>query len=370
MSLSGSGPPLGVPQPEELEISLFGPGYGECIVLHLGDGRWMIVDSCVDARSGRPAALDYLEAIGVDPAAQVAVILATHWHDDHVRGLADVLRACERARFMCSNAFHADEFLTLIESQAIGTARLSPGAREFADVLSVLRERRSAGSVVDGAKRFVLEGALVHRSPRCEVLALSPSSASVEHAVKAIARLLPSHLQPHLRVPAPKQNAASVALWVNGISGTALLGADLEWHENDDRGWGAVLALAPEGIAGLVKVPHHGGASAHDERMWSVLLAPEPAAMLTPWRRGGRELPTDEDRHRICGLTPDAVIAGRASSKPRRYETAVERTLNEVAASRRTVGDRVGHVRARCAPVDAGGWRVEAIHNAERLCAT
>jgi hypothetical protein len=103
--------------------------------------------------------------------------------------------------------------------------------------------------------------------------------------------------------------------------------------------------------------------------MWDKLLQREPAAILTPWRLGGKQLPSDDDRRRICGLAPGAAIAGRASSKPERYaERAVDRTLNEVATSRRSVGDRVGHVRARCAPSDQGKWRVDLIHNARRLC--
>jgi beta-lactamase superfamily II metal-dependent hydrolase len=368
MNSTGNKADLCTPESDELEISLFGPGFGECLVIHLGDERWMIVDSCVDARTGRPAAIRYLEDIGVAYADKVAVILATHWHDDHVRGLSETVRACENARFVCSNALQTNEFLVLVESRASGTERLSPGVLEFSNVLSVLRARKAAGVNPDRVKRFVLENAIVDRSAKCEVIAMSPSTAAVEQASKAIASLLPQRLQPHLRVTAPKQNEASVALWLKGASGTALLGADLERRASDDRGWGAVVALAPEGTATLVKLPHHGGKTGHDRRMWDRLLQPRPDAMLTPWSLGGASLPTDEDRRRICALAPDAVIAGHASSKPRRYARAIERTLNEVATARRAIGDRVGHIRARCGPADCGQWRVELIHEAQHLC--
>ena len=44
------------PSAREIEVSLFGPGYGECVLVHLGEGQWMIVDSCVEqGSSSQPA---------------------------------------------------------------------------------------------------------------------------------------------------------------------------------------------------------------------------------------------------------------------------------------------------------------------------
>ena len=83
------------PRADEIEISLFGPGCGESLVLHLGHGDWMIVDSCIDNVSAGPASLRYLRDLGIDPARQVKWILTTHWHDDHIRGLSATLRLCE-----------------------------------------------------------------------------------------------------------------------------------------------------------------------------------------------------------------------------------------------------------------------------------
>jgi hypothetical protein len=58
---TGSAVDIDLPNADELEISLFGPGYGESLALHLGNGQWMIVDSCVDSSSRRAAALGYLD---------------------------------------------------------------------------------------------------------------------------------------------------------------------------------------------------------------------------------------------------------------------------------------------------------------------
>lgn len=370
MISAGSEPALSTPAAEQIEVSLFGPGYGESLAVHLGDGRWMIVDSCIDPESRSPAALDYLDSIGVDCSEAVAVVVATHWHDDHIRGLADVVKRCDKARFACSSAFHRRELLDLISTPASATARISAGTSEFARVLSIVRDRRLAGVLSGGSVTLLTENTIVDRSQRCEVLALSPSSASVERALVALADLLPEHLRPQLRVLAPEPNAASVALWITGDSHTALLGADLETEEDDDRGWGAVVAFSParRGVAGLVKVPHHGSVTAHDQRMWDVLLAPSPNAILTPWHRGRNQLPSDADGDRICALAPDAVIAGRAERKTPKYDRAVERTLREAGIARRSATGRMGHVRARSVLSEPSEWCVELVAEAQRLC--
>lgn len=357
----------GPPRADELEVSLFGPGYGESLAVHLGESQWMIVDSCVDA-SGRPPSLAYLESLGVDCAADVAAVVATHWHDDHVRGLADVLEACERARFLCPVALSSKEFLKLTQANPAGADRTTSGVRELGRALDIARARKKRGRPQAGPV-LVAENQVIYEGGQCDVRALSPSSAATETALRAIAELLPAELRPHLRVVPPKQNECSVALWLRGDAGSALLAADVERQTTDDRGWGAVVALAParSGRASLVKVPHHGSETAHDARMWDELLSLEPSAMLTPWSLGGRSLPSRSDRERIAVLAPDARLVGNVGVKPKRYDGAVERTLKEAALSRETALGRMGHTRARCDPARPGEWRVEAVANSTLL---
>lgn len=47
------------PNSDQIELTLFGPGFGECIAVHFGEGRWIVVDSCIDKKTGNPAVLDY-----------------------------------------------------------------------------------------------------------------------------------------------------------------------------------------------------------------------------------------------------------------------------------------------------------------------
>ena len=92
------------PERSEIEVSLFGPGYGESIVLHLGENLWLIVDSCLDPLTGDPAPLTYLHHLHIDLATAVRWVVATHWHDDHIRGLGRIMHVCKAAEFVCSAA--------------------------------------------------------------------------------------------------------------------------------------------------------------------------------------------------------------------------------------------------------------------------
>jgi hypothetical protein len=370
VSSTGKSSSPGRPDADELEISLFGPGYGEALAIHVGNASWILVDSCLDTRTGRPAALAYLEDIGVDYSRQVVLVLATHWHDDHVRGLAEVVRRCASARFAYSGALRTPEFFVLVESPGLGTERVTSGVQEFADILALLRERQAASGSSGGLLRIAVEEVNLHSSATCVIRALSPSEATIQQAMKAIADLIPEYKATHKRVSSPTPNLASVAVWVDGGTASALLGADLERDARDDKGWGAVLALQPaaNGRAKLAKLPHHGSASGHDQRMWDQLLDQQPEAMLTPWNRGLKPLPTEDDRRRICELAPAAVIAGKGPSRPANYSPAVERTLREAGATRLTATGRTGHVRARSSPSDSGTWRIERVREAQPLC--
>jgi len=78
------------------------------------------VDCFVVSENGHgvPAALRYLESMGVDPAEAVELIVATHWHDDHIRGMSALVDACARATFCCSGALRQREFLAMVGAVA------------------------------------------------------------------------------------------------------------------------------------------------------------------------------------------------------------------------------------------------------------
>ena len=182
------------PSLTELELTVFGPGTGECIVLHLGNNDWMVIDSCCPPSSDEPAALDYFGRIGVDPRARVRCILATHWHDDHIQGLAKIVDHCADARFAMSGALSGQEFFRIVlEVDALNKlVKDTSSASELADILESLKTRSDAG-LMTGPGIYAQDGTRLFRggyAGNVEVWALSPSSATITNAMGALAARL------------------------------------------------------------------------------------------------------------------------------------------------------------------------------------
>ena len=347
------------PGKDEFELTLLGPGYGESIVLHVG-GAWVLVDSCLDT-DGTPRALRYLESIGVDPAEAVALIVATHWHDDHIRGMARLVDVCKKAAFCCASVLLHREFLTAVgalEDRHLSVA--GSGLREIHGVFSRLSQAASKPKLALADRRIFVQGA-------CEIWSLSPNDTNFLHFLKTIAGLLPEVGKSKTRIPSLSPNDVAVALWVRVDDVAVLLGSDLE-----KRGWVDILqnAARPNGKASAFKVSHHGSENAHEPGVWKRMLAPDPFAVLTPWRKGSRSLPNQHDVQRILSDTTNAYATARIGSSARapvRRSSMVQRTIRESGVALRRLAMSPGAVRLRRPIGLRTRWNVETLGSACHL---
>lgn len=349
--------PDSIPDSQYLEVSLFGSGVGECVVAHLGSGEWMIVDSCWHAETNQPVALQYLRSINVDLARAVKLVVISHWHDDHVAGISEVVDACQNARIAFSGALAKDEFLKLVSTYAQSSLildREKSGVREMAKVLGVLRDRKKRSVQGERSPHHRLCGPdqLLYKSKSasCEVLSLSPSDAAVTQALAEFGGLQPKGNTDRLRVVSPERNHNAVVLWVKFNSIRALLGADLQETADHYMGWSAVLKseVLPDGKAMVFKIPHHGSTNAHSERVWSEMIVKDhPIAVMTTYNRGGTPLPKDTDVARILQKTERAYCTTVPKTQAPRRPTVVEKMFNEVVKARKTITRATGHIRIR-----------------------
>lgn len=351
---------ISLPDSDEIEVSLLGPGYGECVLVHLGYERWAVVDSHLD-EAGQPIALSYLMGMGVDPSEAVRLIVATHWHDDHILGMEQLVEVCENATFCCASALVNDEFLALIGVLNQYTATpAGSGAEELYGVFALLRNRSQS-------RAYALSDRLIYSQSDLSVWALSPSDRAYEIFLRRVSQLLPGELETEGRIPSLRPNDASVVLLIEVDDNVLLLGADLE-----RPGWLDILDSdrTPYSRASVFKVPHHGSQSAHDERIWSELLTERPIAALTPWGLGGNYLPTEADVSRILSYTDSAYItalpAGTGGVRRRRHRI-VDRSIRESGVALRSVGGADGMVRLRKKLGVQGEWRIELIGSARQL---
>ena len=128
-----------VPSPNEIEISVFGPGIGEAIAFHYNN-NWILIDSCIDQKTNKPASLNYLQSLSVDLKTSVKLIILTHWHDDHIRGASEMIQKCPNARIVLSDALKNDDFLQLAVIYSKRKMVLPNGFDEFTKILQQIRD--------------------------------------------------------------------------------------------------------------------------------------------------------------------------------------------------------------------------------------
>jgi len=348
------------PNKDVLEFTLIGPGYGETMVLHLGHGNWVVVDSCED-ETGHPQALRYLENIGVDPEASVILVVATHWHDDHIRGMGRLVEVCRKATFACAAALTTREFMAT--SRAFTHRHLSEvgsGVAELYATLGVLRNRRAQPARAV-ANRIIFEDG------DCNVRCLSPSDKAFDDFIQHICGIRGPFGQDKRRLPALRPNKLSIALWVTVQDTALLLGGDL-----DKAGWVQIFDLAsrPRGVASVFKVPHHGAPDAHEPRVWVDMLRPHVQAVLTPWTKGGKWRPSANDAQRILACTRNAYVTAAPPTRIRsqaRRNFLVQRALTETKTDVKLIATQVGAVRLRRTMGTNGEWEVGFFGDARHL---
>ena len=352
------------PQKDQIEITLLGPGYGESIVLHVGQNRWIVIDSCISS-GGEPEPLRYLDRIGVDSSRDVRLVVATHWHDDHIRGMGQIVETCQSADFCHAATLLKEEFLSYVyANEGNSIVGASSGVREIHNVFSQLSSN-SQKKYPRGAIP-ALANTRVYNQSDCEVWSLSPSSTVFQEFLLRVGSLMPIEGQTKRRQPAFSANHVAVALWVSSGDVSLLLGSDLE-----KPGWGRVVqsSARPQDKASVYKVAHHGSKNADLPEVWSSMLVPDPWAVLTPWRRGGRELPTESDVRRILSYTNNAYATAKTNqiqSSAKIRNQAVRKTVREAGIRIRDLNLRPGAVRLRKSKAQAD-WTLEMFGSAYHL---
>ncbi len=364
------------PDSDQLEITLLGPGRGECCLVHVGDGRWVVIDSCIHSETRQPAALHYLESLGIEPVDAVHLIVATHWHDDHIAGIARIVEACPNASFCTANSLTKQEFLAVVTPYAERTS--VAGGSGVGELFQVIDHHRRADgsfkSMIYAAKdRTVLTTDSNAHGRSIEVKTLSPSDAQFEKFLTEIGSLMPKVRETRRRLTPQAPNHLSVVTWFGVGEVGILLGGDLEETTDVDTGWSVIVSSTtrPKGRAFAFKVPHHGSDNAHSADVWTEMLTDGPYAILTPFNSGRTKRPSRGDVSRITALTPNAYItAGVKGRRARRRSPMVERTIRETVGRLRHADSGTGCIRLRNGGTDAfESWEVELFAPAMPLSA-
>lgn len=335
------------------------------MVLHLGGGQWITVDSCKDlGAEGDNSALSYLGELGVDLEKDVKLVIITHWHDDHIGGVAEIIDSCTSAKLVITSAFEKSEFLSAIAPWVADPEAEAKGLNELRRVGKRLKNLRP---ITASGNKIIYE----RSSPfRCSIRALSPSDASV---LSCVARLQGMSTDDwNGRLPSIEGNDCSVVLSIEIEDRRILLGADLETRASRDHGWLAAIDLhvsSERSRHSLYKVSHHGSLNGDHPEIWEKLVVDAPHVILAPFVNGSVMLPADSDITRILERTENAWITARPKgAKLRSYDRSVQKQMTEKARSVVEIPRGFGHIRMRGkVGEDPSKWSVQKFGHAVSL---
>jgi hypothetical protein len=340
-----------------------GPGHGEAVVVHLGDGQWIIVDSCIDVEDvyREPAPNLYLNSLGVDLGKAVKIIFASHWDDDHVRGLGKLVEMCPGAMFCCPSSLTEREFDRYVERLSTG-AGTTQGANvsEFRRVLDLLANR---GQPIYKA----VPGRQILTSPM--VRTWSPSDHEMDLFLQFVAQDTPQHGQGHRNAVPGSPNLTSTVISIEWPDACILLGGDMETHTDSRRGWTAVVNEAVRLDArksDLVKIPHHGSHTGHNDRMWTDMLVKTPISAIAPYGRGRLDTrpPKSTDVRRIRRLSDGVYQTARHTTTGKKLSPAMRSALEAGLIRLTDTSVQMGIVRFR--KTQGNPWQAETFGAAFR----
>lgn len=360
------------PAADELEVAVIGPGFGEAIAVHVGDGKWFLIDSCVDDADPTAATLRYFNDIGVAPASVFAIIVS-HWDDDHCKGMSQVVRSCSNAELAMSGAFVAKDFLAYVAAyKSPLTAGARSGVKEIKETVEELRKssRTKIKQTGDSRRLFGPGSISVSHGQNIEIWSLAPSDFEYSNFMMWVASQMPAIGETRRVATKRIRNDLSTVIHLTVGEDVIIFGGDLEEEGRSETGWSAVVASTgrPTSKAQLFKVSHHGSATGEHPSIWSDLLTQEPIAVIAPFRNGGVSLPHPDDVTRTLGHTPNAFATTtlRQTANPP-IDRTVEKTIKDVTKRYSTIKPKPGMVRARKTIGTAQAWNIEMFGDAAPL---
>lgn len=357
------------PNENEVEVTLIGTGggYGESIVIKAYKDSWIIIDSCIHPETKEPLSIDYLKKIGVD-LNKVELIICTHWHNDHIKGLHKALLLCPNANFCFSQVHDLQKFLFLCELDHSKIEKGTIGStNEFAKCLQIINER---GQI----NRFAMcDNVVFLKKAEIDfvIYALSPSPKTINDFNIEISQLITEFGNSNVAMPNNSPNDKSVALQFNFGNNTVLLGADLEIGENNDTGWRHIInycqVVDRVNKSKIYKIPHHGSHNGYLKDIFDILVNDEGILKITPFNSSG--LPRQEmiDIYKNHSSNIFATSNPKPSTRAKRRDMALEKFIDRTATITE-IKFNFGIIRSRIDyTVKNSEWKTELFEAAIKL---
>ena len=410
---------LSPPAFDEIEVTLIGgtAGYGESILMHIGNGDWVVIDSCVNVKTGESAPISYLNDLNVDISQHVLYVLCTHWHDDHIKGLSSILEQCtsktvfalscsddrEKWVYEMLNAYNYLGKSTVLNEL---TSTIAKANEKGIKVLPVKQDSlvfnvngvkahalSPSDEVVKKFEEEVASAQMKYHKVLAQVIKLKSMDAHTiqeatileEETINSFAGLIEeridkgkviqeaANLLMYKDTKRVEQNDRCVALLVSFNNHHIVLGADLENKTASGvTGWMSVAKCSSmNGISsGLFKIPHHGSETGYCNFFLKSFIKNDATMKLTAWAKGDKLIPELEMLGKYYAhsqqmyITTTALFTKNNKEENKSIKKEMERTTEAIYELR----PQLGLIRSRMkinSPSDI--WQTDYFGSAEKI---
>jgi len=304
---------------EKLDLYLFGSTKGESVVLRFPGEKWAVID-CYATSLKNPKTNATHALLKSKSVTHLEFVCLTHPHDDHFRGLSQVLRDFDVDRFWGFGGLTPPDF-DLLKRFFDADARTSKSpdtkekAKELSQIFEILKSKGIDHRVVTPTRQIYPYS--IDESSNVKIWGLAPSDRHVtQYRTCLLKSMLNKGREFRSALPEADHNLVSSAFLLEFGRTRLLLGGDVE-----KEGWQVVLDERPSQnlSASLVKVPHHGSNNGYCRGLWdSLAAAGKPIAVLTPYVSQG--LPKSDALDHILAKSSEihsaAALAHEADSFP------------------------------------------------------
>jgi beta-lactamase superfamily II metal-dependent hydrolase len=269
-----------------LEVHIFGAyPFGEGIVLKFPDGRYAVVDCCNlghDPDFSDNRIVTFLRQHGV---TELAFACLTHPHEDHYRGLQQVLETAPPQVFFRSAAMQALDLMQIVKADfaAAGSdAARQKSVTALKSLFKIVKQLRIRQEVV--ALGTHLYPFIQSKNKSFAVNAFAPCGDEIAAYQSCLRRCFLPDGMPVGQVPSLQHNDISMGLRVECKKFSIVLGGDVT-----KRNWKNVVSHGlvdfSRPATALVKVAHHGSPTGDCEGLWEAIAKNNKplAAVVTGW---------------------------------------------------------------------------------------
>lgn len=341
---------------DTIQVVFFGKGYGESILLHVGNGKYVLFDSFINPETGHPIASDYLKGIGLTEKSIVGIV-CTHWDDDHVKGMAEIVSNISDGVELCIPlVLSSRDILRYIELNKNNPISYQ-STSEFVKLLRLTSQHKMRVVYVNSNDNLFNELLVSAGKPNSSIVALSPTANAIKRFLDS---LIMPQINSQIKYHGVSNNDVSIVTLITNIVDGILLGGDLD---DNHQYWEEIATHYTYEKCKVYKIPHHGSENAFNQKVWDKMVD-KPISIIT--RFNSKSLPTQSAIDKISENSSSTFVLGGLPSILKSHKLkSLKGTIADTLSNISVIDSMVGALRLSWLD---NRWEIEMAGAVKKIC--